>query len=265
MKVFLKIIFSIIIILLILGTVFYMVDTTRVHNSEEPIFTFVHTIFDGIDYSAKVDSGLGYKIIRFKQNEHNEIIKVGTIFMKENFDAFLVPKKDILDISGESGEVIAKKTTFGEAYEDIVLLEGEEETVDAKLLNSKLGYSMTYYYDLFDYVGFEDYDLYTWNLTSGDEQATLTIYDISEEEAYEDALKNITTKNLFEEVSGDYIRENEKLYYRAFEEDGVNKVNYISIVDFDGLKLMIDKFYLQEAQEGIGVYMSNMANSIKIY
>lgn len=265
MKVFFKIIFSIIIVLLILGTAFYMIDTTRVHSSEEPIFTFVHKIYDGKNFSAKVDSGLGYKIIRFEQIGNEEKIKVGTIFMKEDFDEFLTPEKDILDISGESGEIIAKKTTFGEAYEDIVLLEGEEETVDAKLLNSKLGYSMTYYYDLFDYVGFEDYDLYTWNLTSGEEKATLTIYDISDEEAYEDALKNITTKDLFEEISGDSVYENEKLYYRAFEEDRINKVNYISIVEFEDLKLMIDKFYLQEASEGIGIYMSNMANSIKIY
>lgn len=267
MRVFFKIVLSILIIVILLGTVFYMVDTTKVHNGSDPVFAFAHKIVDGVEFSAKVDTGLGYKIIRLDAGKDEEIIKIGTLFMKENFDEMLPePEKEIiLDVSGESGETIAKKTTFGEAYKDIVILEGEEETVDAKLINSKLGYSMTYYYDLFDYTGFEDHDLYTWNLTSGDAKATMTIYDITDEEAYKESLEKITEKDLFEEISGESVNENEKLYFRAFKEDEIDKVNYISIIDLGELRLMVDQYYVQEAAEGIGVYMTKMKNSIKIF
>ena len=82
MKNFLKIFLGLVILVVILGTIFYMVDTTRVHNECEPIFTFAHKIIDGIDFSAKVDTGLGYKIIRIETLDKQKTIKVGTIFRK---------------------------------------------------------------------------------------------------------------------------------------------------------------------------------------
>lgn len=83
MKKFLKILFLAILILVLLGIIFYMVDNIKVQNGENPIFAFHHKIVDGIDYSAKVDTGLGYKIIRFDISGE-KVLRIGTIFMDEN-------------------------------------------------------------------------------------------------------------------------------------------------------------------------------------
>lgn len=160
-----------------------------------------------------------------------------------------------------SGEDV-KVTTFGEKYKDIIMLEGMEEEVDAKLINSKLGYSMTYYYDLFEYTGFEDHDVYTWYLSSGDDKSIFTVYDVSNDDAYKEALDKIDDDDLFIEISGEQEITNSKLYYRTFEQDDVSMVNYIYLMDIDDLKLMVDLYYRQEAEEGIGVYMKKMVKTI---
>ena len=236
-----------------------MVDTVRVHNENEPIFTFKHKIVDGINYSAKIDEGLGYKIIRFNVSGENEIIRTGTIYMDESLPEIEPSVHQNNIVSGESGE-IHKIATFGEEYKDTIYIEGEQTEVSAKLINSKLGYTMTYYYDLFGYTGYEGYDYYLWKDSSGDDLSTMTIYDISNEEAYKQSLDKITEDNLYEEISGD---QRGKLYYRVSEVDGVNKINYIYIIEENNLKLMIDIFYSQEVEEGIGTYIRNMVNSIK--
>lgn len=268
MKKFLKIFLYIVLFVLVLGIVFYMIDSMRVQSGENPIFTFHHKIVDGLDYSAKIDSGLGYKIIRYDILGQEEIVKIGTIFMDETPPTIELDL-DLSNISGdtvsvESGEDIenVKVTTFGEKYKDTVMLEGFEEEVDAKTINSKLGYSMMYYYDLFEYTGFEDHDLYLWHLSSGDDKSTLTIYDVSNEAAYKEALDKIEEEKLFEQLSGDYAPEVKKLYYRAFEQEEVQMVNYIYLIDLNNLKLMVDLYYRQEAEEGIGVYMHKMAGTI---
>lgn len=245
-----------------------MVDVVRVYNEEEPLFIIEHKIIDGIDYSAKVDIGLGYKIIRFVFHDEPEFIKVGTIFMEENMsnfrDMFIKeeenqPNEEI--VSGESGDEVIKITTFGENFEDTIYIEGIEESVFVKEINSKLGYSMDYYYELFSYAGFENYDTYTWNLTSGDFKAVMTIQDVSDEEIYEDSLDKIGKDKKFEEISGDSAYE--KLYYKSFEENEIAKVNYIYYIYVNDLRFMIDLSYVQEAEEGIGIYMRKMITTIK--
>ena len=269
MKKILKIFFSILLVLILLGLTFFMIDTVRVQSGENPIFTFIHKIADGIDYTAKIDIGLGYKIIRYNIIGQDENIKIGTIFMAETspetISGIEVPSASGEIISGESGEMIedVKITTFGEKYQDIIMLEGFEEEISAKDINSKVGYSMKYYYDLFEYTGFEDHDSYLWYLSSGDDKATLTIYDISNEDAYKDMLDKIEDEKIFEELSGDYSFNAKKLYYRGFETDGINWVNYIYLIDLNELKLMVDLYYKQEAEEGIGVYMRKMIETIR--
>ncbi len=127
---------------------------------------------------------------------------------------------------------------------------------------------MTYYYELFDYTGFEDYDRYLFNIpsgeNSGDYKSLLTIYDISDEEAYKEALDNISKDNLFEELSGDQNPQVQKAYYRTFKENEIEKVNHIYLMNLNNnLKLMVDLYYPQEASEGTGIYMHKMAKSIK--
>lgn len=269
MKKILKIFFSILLVLILLGLTFFMIDTVRVQSGENPIFTFAHKIADGIDYSAKIDIGLGYKIIRYSMIGQDEVVKIGTIFMSET-PLNIITGKKVTSVSGEmgsgeSGEVIEdiKITTFGEKYEDTITLEGLEEKIGAKEINSKIGYSMTYYYDLFEYTGFEDHDSYLWYLSSGDDKATLTVYDVSNEDAYKDMLDKIEDEKIFEELSGDYSFNAKKLYYRGFETDGINWVNYIYLIDLNDSKLMVDLYYKQEAEEGIGVYMRKMVETIR--
>ena len=265
MKNFLKIFIGLVIFAIILGTIFYMVDTARVHNDCEPIFTFVHKVIDGIDYSAQIDTGFGYKIIRTETSDKQKNIKVGTIFMKEEMPNNVIESGDNILNSGDavsSGEnELPKQTTFGDSYEDFITLEGMEEKVYAKRLNSKLGYSMTYYYDLFEYVGFEDHDLYKWTYISGDLQPTMTIYDVSDQKVYDEAIKKINKDKALEEISGESMIL-EKAYSKTYTENDVHKVQYFYFINLENLKLMLDLSYPVEAGEGVGVYMSNMINSI---
>lgn len=268
MKSFFKIFLGLVVLIIILGTIFYMVDTTRVHNDSEPIFTFMHKIIDGVDYSAKIDTGLGYKIIQIETLNSRKTIKVGTIFMKEDMPNNIIESGDSIltsgDISISSGESESpKQTTFGEGYEDIIMLEGIEEKVYAKRINSKLGYSMNYFYDLFEYVGFEDHDLYNWMSTSGDMEAIMTVADVTEQNDYDEAIKKIGKDKELEELSGEGLIESfSKVYFKMYTKNEISRVEYIYFVELDGLRLMADLSYITEAAEGVGVYMGNMLASI---
>lgn len=271
MKKFLKIFFSIVFVVAVLGIIFCIIDSLKVRNDEEPIFTFSHKILDGDAYYTKVDVGLGYKIVRLYYKNQSKI-KIGSIFMSEKMQD-IIDENNLLDESnrfilsgdsGESGETVVKMTTFGEKYKATVPIEGMEEEVNAQNINSKIGYSMEYYYELFDYVGYEDHDKYSWYGASGDIQSTLTIYNISNEEAYKESLENITKEGMLEEISGDSSEKVQKIYYRSFKENEINKVNYVYILWFDDLKLMVDWYMPQEAQEGIGAYMRRMTQSIHV-
>ena len=135
MKKLLKIILSIVLLLIVLGIVFCIIDSLRVHADEEPIFAFVKSIADGEDYSAHINIGLGYKIIRYEIPNQPDQIKIGTIFMKvgkpnivENNTQESNSGEVVILVesgeSGESGEKIVKITTFGENYTDKIMLEG---------------------------------------------------------------------------------------------------------------------------------------------
>ena len=274
MKKKLKVFFAILLMIIVIGVVFCIIDTLRVHGDEEPIFTFVHKIVDYDDCSAKVDVGLGYKIIRFTSSNQPEILKIGTIFMSEKSpyddinnengseNVIISGESGEVTYSGESGDVLAKVTTFGEKYKDMISLEGMEEEVYAQNINSKIGYSMVYYYELFDYVGYEGHDKYIWNQISGDTSTAIAIYDITEEKTYEEALSKISKESSFEEISDEETMQIQKLYHRTFKENEVQKVNYVYIIWLDDLKLMVDLQLPLEAEEGIGKYMNKMVRTI---
>lgn len=266
------IVLSIILGIVVLGFVLFVVDNLRVHNEQDPLFAFSHKVIDGEDYNAKIDTGLGYKIIRFYYKNLPEQIKVGTIFMSDNISYIIEENEkeehtvdNNIEESGENDgneEFEPKLTTFGEKYTSKIMLEGQEEETLAQKINSKLGYSMEYYFELFGYTGYDDHDKYDWLLLSGDTRATMTVYDISNEDAYKEALENITKKDLFKEISGDASESVQKEYYREFEENDIKKVNYIYIMWIDDLKLMVDLYMPQEVQEGVGHYMHQMVSTI---
>ena len=291
MKKFIKIFFSIILLIIVLSLAFCLIDTLRVRSDEEPIFTFKHKIIDGLDYSAKVDSGLGYKIIRFDYQNQAEELRIGGFWISEapkytseqssSDEADMVnevshetsgeisgelsgePSGETLESGDASGEKEYKRATFGEKYLDKIYLEGQEEEVYAQPLNSKVGYSIDYYFELFEYFGFDDYDKFEWKASSGDTGSIMTVYNISDEEAYKESLENITKDGLFSEESGDESGKIQKIYNRNFKENDIEKVNRIYIMELDDLKLMVDLYLPIEAQEGVGVYMENMVSKIR--
>lgn len=265
-----KIIFSIIFTFIVISVVFGFIDSLRIYGNKKPIFTFYQKQIDGDGYSGEVNVGLGYKIIVFNSNTDSQIIKIGSLFSSEQspFKSEEIIIEEVTEIS-DSGNTDSNDennkeriTTFGEKYKDTISIEGTNEEVYVENLNSKIGYSMKFYYDLFEYTGYEDHDKYTWKLTSGDSKSTMTIYDISNETAYKEALENINKKDLFEEISGESNEKIEKLYYRTSKENDIEKSNYVYLMKFDDLRLMVDLYLPIEAEEGVGKYMHSMANSI---
>ena len=83
MKNFLKIFLGLVILVVILGTIFYMVDTTRVHNECEPIFTFAHKIIDGIDFSAKLATTESIQHTPFETSRITSASFAGSISFKQ--------------------------------------------------------------------------------------------------------------------------------------------------------------------------------------
>ena len=82
MKKGIKICFSIIGMILVLGIVFFAIDYNRVQKQEKPIFCIkAGTLLDGgtVEYL-----GLGYKVIDFHTVAWFDDIKIGTWFMNYN-------------------------------------------------------------------------------------------------------------------------------------------------------------------------------------
>ena len=70
-----------VIIILVLGSIFFLVDYNRVNNNKRPIFciNLTGTILDG---GTKEFHGLGYKVIDFHTIAGFDDIKIGTWFME---------------------------------------------------------------------------------------------------------------------------------------------------------------------------------------
>lgn len=279
---YLRVFFALLFVGMVLGLAFGLIDVLRVHNDEDPIFAFSHRIACGENYSAKIDTGLGYKIIRYSIENEPEQIKVGSIFLSENIQDFIaeakaeedtlpIEKEGLPEMSGESsgeeasGDTILKEvkmTTFGEKYTNTILLEGMEEDVYAQNIHSKMGYSMEYYYELFDYTGYEEHDVYTWKfLPSGDTKATMTITNVTEEKAYLDTLEKME-KDSYTEFSGDKGPFVEKNFYKTQKENEIEKMSDIYLIVLPDLKLKVEMELPVEAVEGIGAYMNKMMRSI---
>ena len=282
MKKSVRVIIFALLFVVVLGIVFCIVDTLRVHNEEDPMFCFVHKLVDGADYSAEIDTGLGYKIIRYSIQEQPEKIKIGTIFLSEKMQDIIenenvekvndekeiseVPTQPIVEeASGEqitSGEQEVKITTFDEKYLDTIWLEGMEEEVYSQKIHSKMGYTMEYFFELFEYAGFDDHDVYTWKDASGDVGSKMVVTNISEEKAYLETLEKISKETTFEEISGETEGPIEKYYHRTMKENDVDKVNEIYIMVLNELKLKVEVTMPLEAQEGVGAYINKMVRSI---
>ena len=86
MKKKIKIILIIISIIIVLGIIFYFVDTNRAKNNQKPLFCIKHpggTILDG---GTIIYFGLGYKVIDFHTLAGFDDVKIGSWFM--DYDDF---------------------------------------------------------------------------------------------------------------------------------------------------------------------------------
>ena len=84
MKKGIKICFSIIGMILVLGIVFFVVDYNRVQKQEKPLFCIKNPAGTYMDGGTVEYFGLGYKVIDFNTSAGFDDIKIGTWFMDYN-------------------------------------------------------------------------------------------------------------------------------------------------------------------------------------
>ena len=82
MKKLLKVVGLILVILIILGIIFFIIDYSRVKNNETPLFCILKD--EANDGGTKIYLGLGYKVIDFHTLAEYDDIKIGSWFMDYN-------------------------------------------------------------------------------------------------------------------------------------------------------------------------------------
>ena len=82
MKKLLKVVGLILVILIILGIIFFIIDYSRVQNNETPLFCILKD--EANDGGTKIYLGLGYKVIDFHTLAGYDDIKIGSWFMDYN-------------------------------------------------------------------------------------------------------------------------------------------------------------------------------------
>lgn len=87
MKKFLIIVICLIVLLAILGVIFFSIDYNRVKNGEMPLFCIDNPAGVYMDGGTREYFGLGYKVIKFNKLNGYKETKIGSWFMKlEDFD-----------------------------------------------------------------------------------------------------------------------------------------------------------------------------------
>lgn len=81
MKMWLKVIEVVLILIFILGVVFFFIDYNRVKSQEKPIFCIQNPAGAILDGGTIEYFGLGYKVIDFNTLSGYDDIKIGTWFM----------------------------------------------------------------------------------------------------------------------------------------------------------------------------------------
>ena len=105
MKKGLKICFSIIGVIAILGIVFFVVDYNRVQKQEKPIFCIKNSAGTYMDGGTVEYFGLGYKVIDFNTLAGFDDIKIGTWSMDYNdFEEEMKAYENILEENLQSSE-----------------------------------------------------------------------------------------------------------------------------------------------------------------
>ena len=113
MKKVVKVVCVFLVLVLILGVVFFIVDYNRVKNQEKPIFCITSPAGMANDGGTMEYFGLGYKVIDFNRISGYDEIKIGTWFMNyEDFNEEIeLYEKSLEDGEQEKDNNINNKVT----------------------------------------------------------------------------------------------------------------------------------------------------------
>lgn len=233
MKRFLKSLLGLIITLIILGTVFCIIDTSLVKEAKTPVFSIKKNeknITDGAKYV-----GLGYKLYTYK-NKHDMIVKKGLWFTdfkedEKEYDKIIKEKEDTKEELNNAREEKEKKLeeekpaekTEEEKLNEIV----SEKTDEIRNIDGKVDVFANFEKLLDKISKKENYKLKIYDILNSKEKLKFIKYENNKIEIIEKNEEGIAKTLEKENPEINQKEENEKIIYFIHEND----------YDFDILKI----------------------------
>lgn len=233
MKRFLKSLLGLIITLIILGTVFCIIDTSLVKEAKTPVFSIKKNeknITDGAKYI-----GLGYKLYTYK-NKHDMIVKKGLWFTdfkedEKEYDKIIKEKEDTKEELNNAREEKEKKLeeekptekTEEEKLNEIV----SEKTDEIRNIDGKVDVFANFEKLLDKISKKENYKLKIYDILNSKEKLKFIKYENNKIEIIEKNEEGIAKTLEKENPEIKQKEENEKIIYFIHEND----------YDFDILKI----------------------------
>lgn len=233
MKRFLKSLLGLIITLIILGTVFCIIDTSLVKEAKTPVFSIKKNeknITDGAKYV-----GLGYKLYTYK-NKHDMIVKKGLWFTdfkedEKEYDKIIKEKEDAKEELNNAREEKEKKLeeekpaekTEEEKLNEIV----SEKTDEIRNIDGKVDVFANFEKLLDKISKKENYKLKIYDILNSKEKLKFIKYENNKIEIIEKNEEGIAKTLEKENPEIKQKEENEKIIYFIHEND----------YDFDILKI----------------------------
>ncbi len=233
MKRFLKSLLGLIITLIILGTVFCIIDTSLVKEAKTPVFSIKKNeknLTDGAKYV-----GLGYKLYTYK-NKHDMIVKKGLWFTdfkedEKEYDKIIKEKEDTKEELNNAREEKEKKLeeekpaekTEEEKLNEIV----SEKTDEIRNIDGKVDVFANFEKLLDKISKKENYKLKIYDILNSKEKLKFIKYENNKIEIIEKNEEGIAKTLEKENPEIKQKEENEKIIYFIHEND----------YDFDILKI----------------------------
>lgn len=232
MKRFLKSLLGLIITLIILGTVFCIIDTSLVKEAKTPVFSIKKNeknLTDGAKYV-----GLGYKLYTYK-NKHDMIVKKGLWFTdfkedEKEYDKIIKEKEDTKEELNNAREEKEKKLEEkpAEKTEEEKLNETvSEKTDEIRNIDGKVDVFANFEKLLDKISKKENYKLKIYDILNSKEKLKFIKYENNKIEIIEKNEEGIAKTLEKENPEIKQKEENEKIIYFIHEND----------YDFDILKI----------------------------
>lgn len=233
MKRFLKSLLGLIITLIILGTVFCIIDTSLVKEAKTPVFSIKKNeknLTDGAKYV-----GLGYKLYTYK-NKHDMIVKKGLWFTdfkedEKEYDKIIKEKEDTkeeLNNAREEKEKKLEEEKPAEKTEEEKLNEIVSEKIDEiRNIDGKVDVFANFEKLLDKISKKENYKLKIYDILNSKEKLKFIKYENNKIEIIEKNEEGIAKTLEKENPEIKQKEENEKIIYFIHEND----------YDFDILKI----------------------------